>query len=68
MSLQIRVPEVVGEWLAVPQTQRNNFMHFSRLLNPRSLGSYHGINHPIESITMNPTDIAAKLTFTPIIL
>jgi hypothetical protein len=37
MSLQMRVPEVVGEWLAVPKTQRNNFMHFSRLLNPRSL-------------------------------
>ena len=37
MSLQIRVSEVVGEWLAVPLTQRNNFRHFSRLLNPRSL-------------------------------
>jgi hypothetical protein len=37
MSLQIRVPEIVGAWLAVPKTQRNNFMYFSRLLNLRSL-------------------------------
>ena len=37
MSLQIRIPEVVGAWLAVPKTQRNNFIHFSRLLNFRSL-------------------------------
>jgi len=36
MSLQIRVPETVGERLAVPQTQRNNRIHFSELLNPHS--------------------------------
>jgi hypothetical protein len=24
MSLQIRVQDIVGEWLAVPQTQRDN--------------------------------------------
>ena len=37
MSLQIKVPQVVGAWLTVPQTQPNNFMHFSRLLNLCSL-------------------------------
>ena len=39
MSLQIRVPEVVGVWLAVPQTQCNNFMYFSTPLNLRSLAN-----------------------------
>lgn len=47
MSLQIPVSKV-GAWLAVPQTQRNNFIHLSRLFNPYYL--------------VNPENIAIKST------
>ena len=37
MSLQIRVQDLVGEWLAVPQTQRDILIFLPILLNPHSL-------------------------------
>ena len=37
MPLQIRVQEFVGAWLAVPQTQRNNWMDFFWIINSHFL-------------------------------
>ena len=34
MSLQIRIKDTVGEWLAVPQKQRKNVIIPPTLINP----------------------------------
>jgi hypothetical protein len=40
MSLQIRVKDTVGEWLAVPQTQRKNLIIPPTLFDPNSLSTF----------------------------
>ena len=37
MPLRIRVEDTVGEWLAVPQTQRDDLIILPTLLNAHSL-------------------------------